>query len=107
MASYYSVHVRLMRKRGSAKSYPCAAHPDHLAQTWCYTGLAVEQKVGATHSGGRKGSGKAYPHISAYSDDINDYVPLCRKEHYRLDAVHRNAANTITGEEDESGWWLL
>lgn len=103
--AYTTVHMWLHKDRGPASEYLCAAHGDYLyphwAEQWAYNGLGGEnERTGISHSRGK------YAYEYRYSVDINDYIPLCRESHNRLDAAHRNAAAQLE-DQDDSGAWLL
>lgn len=100
--AYSTVHMWLHKDRGPASEYICAYHGDHYAETWVYNLLGGDnERTGTSYSRGR------YAYEYSYSVDTNDYYPLCRKAHNELDALHRNAENTINGDEDETGMWLM
>jgi hypothetical protein len=98
---YVTVHNWLAKDRGPATEYRCRSH-HHYGETWAYTGLGGDnERTGISRSRNR------YAYEYAYSVDLDDYIPMCRQAHNHLDAIHRNAAQSITGDEDESGLWLL
>lgn len=109
MASYSGTHAKLIRQRGPATEHWCAAHPgEHFADDWSYTHLAAKELTQIRYSYGSKPYTKKYPYLVPFSEDIhNDYITLCQETQNHLDRVHKNAANTITGDEDETGMWLL
>lgn len=101
---YSTVHHWIHQDRGLASDHLCVAHPDypypHWAEQWAYNGLGGEnERTGISHSRGR------YHYEYSYSVDTNDYMPLCREAHNRLDAEHRKAA--LREQEDDAGIWLL
>lgn len=109
MASYTGTHGRLIRQRGPASDSRCVAHPDdHYGDRWGYTHLADVELTQVRVSYGSYPYLNRYPYPVPYSEDIfHDYVSICTAEETRLDAIHKNAASTITGDEDDSGAWLL
>lgn len=73
-ASYHSLHQRIRRERGPARSHPCA-NCGRRALHWAYDHCDPAEVR----------SPKGY----VYSFDISRYRPLCGSCHQRLDRAHR------------------
>lgn len=71
--SYDTVHKRLKRRRGLATQYHCSCGKE--AQEWACTSNKNAEGV----------NGRGDP--VRYSYSMDDYSPLCRPCHYRLDKV--------------------
>ena len=72
--SYRGMHFRLERMRGKASEYECENCGEQAAEWALLPGAA-------THSTYRKDKGRYYH----FSLDLDDYVPLCRKDHRIMD----------------------
>jgi len=73
--SYHAQHVRLRKFRGKASNYDCVepATEPHKAQEW------------ALRPGRGKYLGTSGGHPSWYSDDLDDYQPMCKSHHKIMD----------------------
>lgn len=76
--SYLSVHKRLARRRGPAKSYPCAAGCGSQAKQWAYDHTDPNPQVGPMRI-----RDKVF--MLTYSLDFSRYMPLCVPCHAKLD----------------------
>lgn len=72
--SAQAVHSRLYRARGPAKAQPCAVCGG-TARDWAYLYTAGDAEI-------------VQPGGSRYSDDLDDYAPMCRRCHRRFDATN-------------------
>lgn len=90
-----AVHSRIYRRRGYAREHLCIACFGP-ALDWAYL-YAAGKREKVTVSGQR------------YSEDIEDYAPMCRPCHWRLDSQNdpglaaRRAEGTLKGDKSAGG----
>jgi len=77
MVTYFAVHERLKRERGKASEHCCTCGAP--ARDWAYQGTTGEEKIEKYN--GRK-----------YSENLGDYLPMCRSCHLKLDIDDRRTA---------------
>lgn len=82
MKTYRAVHAQLKRERGVARSHRCAC--GQPATQWAY------QHTGDIKFGGPDGE-------SPYSENLDDYTPMCRKCHVRLDMENQENIRAAHG----------
>lgn len=73
-AAYRTVHSRLDRERGQAKTHACTVCAEPADQ-WAYDHQDPDERAGIVHDGFEV----------PYSVNLRHYVPLCHACHRRLD----------------------
>lgn len=81
MVTHYTVHEYLARERGPARNHTCV-ECGKPADEWAY------QHTGETQYG-KTSDGVNWDSLP-YSEDLNDYAPMCRSCHRRLDKTYLN-----------------
>lgn len=97
---YQRIHARLYRERGAASGFSCSCGSP--AKEWAY-----QYSAGASEKRSRKGS--------PYSDDPEDYAPMCTACHQKFDiasdpiqAARRSKANrSVPSEVRARGGYAL
>lgn len=77
-SGYEAAHQRIKRWRGAAKELQCVNCLEP-ASDWAYSGLCPNERVEQV---------RAY--LLAYSDDPEQYEPMCRQCHMRKDVGRPN-----------------
>jgi hypothetical protein len=74
-AGYTAIHDRVYDEHGSANSWPCSNSTcGNQAEQWALMPDALDKKYDIVHD-----------KLIVYSSNLEDYVPLCRSCHQRLD----------------------
>lgn len=93
MVSHGCVHRRLRRTRGKASDHKCVSCGSQ-AHEWAY------QNTGDTQYA--KSSDGVHWDSLPYSEDLDDYAPMCRSCHRKMDETEANFARSSSPQQPYS-----